>query len=130
MSEEGQKFPLRSISSVFCESDQHESPRAGLRQGNSTAGRLPKTPTNNSMQGIPAQRSVVCIIRTQRHSASAVVGKSARLKATPASVSSRLTDLVRKPMFFRLSESRTQVPTSGLPNFGALAAISTDIRIN
>jgi hypothetical protein len=33
-------------------------------------------------------------------------------------------------VFFRISESRTQVPTSGLPNFGALAAISTDIRIN
>ena len=32
MSEEGQKFPLRSISSVFCESHQHDLPRSGLGQ--------------------------------------------------------------------------------------------------
>ena len=35
-----------------------------------------------------------------------------------------------KPIFFRLSESQNQSPTSCLPNLGASAVISTDIRMN
>jgi hypothetical protein len=86
-------FPLRFIFPAFCESHQHESPPVGLGQGNSNAACLPETPTNSSMPRISSQQSVVCVTRTQRHSASAVAGKSVSLKVTPASVSSRLTGL-------------------------------------
>jgi len=33
-------------------------------------------------------------------------------------------------MFFQLAEPRNQALTSALPNLGAVAAISTDIRTN
>jgi len=93
MSQESQKFPLRFIFPAFCESHQHESPPVGTGARKLKRRWLARDPRNSSMPRISSPRSMVCVTRTQRHSASAAAGKSVSLKVTPASVSSRLTGL-------------------------------------
>src|SRR5260370_40824686 len=79
------------------------SPGRDWGKGNSNAVRLPRTPTKSSMPRISSQRIVVCVIRTQRHSASAVAGERGRLKGKPRLWGWRLTEPVRKPNFLWVS---------------------------